>query len=160
MKKAYVIILFSTVMWACGGGSGGGETASEEGSAPGKAAAPTSLAEAEANYKDYKGVGPVSSLELADAIDEAMATKGKEVFDMKCVACHKTEEKFIGPAPKGILDRRTPEWVMNMVLNPEEMVQKDPIAKFLLIEYNLAPMANQSLTEEEARAVLEYFRTL
>jgi hypothetical protein len=48
---------------------------------------------------------------------------------------------------------------MNMILNPEEMVQKDPIAKQLLVEYNGAPMANQNLTEDEARAILEYFRT-
>jgi len=48
---------------------------------------------------------------------------------------------------------------MNMILNPDEMVQKDPIAKALLAEY-LSPMANQNLTEEQARAVLEYFRTL
>ena len=49
---------------------------------------------------------------------------------------------------------------MNMILNPEEMVQKDPLAKELLIEFNGSPMANQNLTQEEARAVLEYFRTL
>jgi hypothetical protein len=49
---------------------------------------------------------------------------------------------------------------MNMILNPEEMIQKDPIAKKLLVESNLAPMANQHLTEAEARKILEYFRTL
>ncbi len=47
-----------------------------------------------------------------------------------------------------------------MILNPEEMVAKDPIAKQLLIEYNGSPMANQSLEQEEARKILEYFRTL
>ena len=70
------------------------------------------------------------------------------------------EKRFIGPSPKGILERRTAAWTMNMILNPEEMVQKDPMAKKLLIEYNGSPMANQNLTEDEARAVLEYFRTL
>jgi hypothetical protein len=40
------------------------------------------------------------------------------------------------------------------------MTFKDPVARELLIEYNGAPMANQSLTEEEARAILEYFRTI
>jgi hypothetical protein len=49
---------------------------------------------------------------------------------------------------------------MNMILNPEKMTQSDPIAKQLLIEANLAPMANQQLTEEQARKILEYFRTL
>ena len=49
---------------------------------------------------------------------------------------------------------------MNMILNPDVMVQEDPIAKKLLMENNGSPMANQNLTNEEARAVLEYFRTL
>ena len=40
------------------------------------------------------------------------------------------------------------------------MTQKDPLAKQLLIEFNGSPMANQGLTEEEARSILEYFRTL
>ena len=73
---------------------------------------------------------------------------------------HKPTKKFIGPAPKGILERRSPEWVMNMILNPEEMIANDPIAKQLLAEANGSPMANQHLTEEQARAVLEYFRTI
>lgn len=109
---------------------------------------------------DNKGIGPVKNLDLPDEIDEAMAAKGKAIFDSKCLACHKPNKKFIGPAPAGVLDRRSPEWVMNMMLNPNEMVLKDPIAKQLLIEHNGSPMANQGLTEEEARQILEYFRTL
>lgn len=107
-----------------------------------------------------KGVGPIKSLTLAAEIDQKMASHGQEVFKKMCTACHRTNKKFIGPSPAGILERRTPEWVMNMILNPDEMVQKDALAKELLIEFNGSPMANQSLSEEEARAVLEYFRTL
>ena len=107
-----------------------------------------------------KGIGPVKSLTLAATIDQAMADKGQEIFKNKCSACHRTNKKFIGPNPTGILEKRSPEWIMNMILNPAEMVQKDPIAKDLLMQYNGSPMANQNLTEEDARAVLEYFRTL
>jgi mono/diheme cytochrome c family protein len=107
-----------------------------------------------------KGIGPINNLELPAEIDQAMAAKGMEVYKTKCMACHKPDKKFIGPAPTGILERRTPEWIMNMILNPEEMTKNDPLAKALLIEFNGSPMANQNLTEEEARQVLEYFRTL
>ncbi len=107
-----------------------------------------------------KGIGPIKSVSLDAEINQEMATKGKEIYTAKCTACHKAEKKFIGPAPKGILERRTPEWVMNMILNPEGMVREDALAKELLVEFNSAPMANQNLTEEEARTVLEYFRTL
>ncbi len=107
-----------------------------------------------------KGVGPITSLELSGEIDQALVTKGEDVYKKMCTACHRAEKKFIGPAPKGILERRSPEWVMNMILNPEKMVKEDQLAKDLLMEFNGSPMANQNLTEEEARAVLEYFRTL
>jgi mono/diheme cytochrome c family protein len=109
---------------------------------------------------DNKGIGPVTSLILNPEIDQAMAVTGKEVYDQMCLACHRIGKKFIGPAPNGILERRTPEWVMNMILNPDQMVKEDPLAKDLLLEFNGSPMANQGLTEEQARAVLEYFRTL
>lgn len=107
-----------------------------------------------------KGVGPIKSVVLDAEIDQAMASLGAEVYKKMCTACHKADKKFIGPAPKGILERRTPEWVMNMILNPEEMVKEDALAKALLIEFNGSPMANQNLSEAEARQVLEYFRTL
>jgi mono/diheme cytochrome c family protein len=107
-----------------------------------------------------KGIGPVTSVTLGAEIDQAMAIKGADIYKKMCTACHKPTKKFIGPAPKDILKRRTPEWIMNIILNPEGMVSKDPLAKKLLMEFNGSPMANQNLTEEEARAVLEYFRTL
>lgn len=107
-----------------------------------------------------KGIGPIKSLTLPATIDQSMAAKGKLLFKNKCSSCHRVNRKFIGPNPTGILKRRSPEWVMNMILNPEEMVKKDPIAKDLLIKFNGSPMANQNLTKEESRQVLEYFRTL
>ena len=107
-----------------------------------------------------KGVGPIKSINIPAEIDQAMATHGKDVFDKMCTACHRAGKKFIGPGPDGIMERRTPEWVMNMILDPEGMVKNDPLARELLIEFNGSPMANQSLSEEDARAVLEYFRTL
>ena len=106
-----------------------------------------------------KGIGPVKALTLGE-IDQTLVEEGKELYEASCTACHKVEKRFIGPSPKGIMERRSPEWVMNMILNPEEMVAKDPIAKQLLIDYNGAPMANQNLTEDQARKILEYFRTL
>jgi mono/diheme cytochrome c family protein len=120
---------------------------------------PASKSNEEVDPISSKGVGPVKSLDLPEQIDQALAAKGEELFKANCTACHKIEKRLVGPALKGITERRTPEWIMNMILNPENMVNEDPIAKQLLAEYS-APMSNQSLTEEEARAILEYFRTL
>jgi len=49
---------------------------------------------------------------------------------------------------------------MNLLLNPTEMLKQDPIAKALLKKYNNVMMLNQNLSEEEARAITEYLRTL
>lgn len=106
-----------------------------------------------------KGVGPIKELTLTSEIDEQLAAKGKGIFDNKCSICHKLDIRFIGPSLAGITEKRSPEWIMNMILNPEEMVQKDPLAKEVLIEFNGAPMANQGLSEDEARSILEYLRT-
>lgn len=107
-----------------------------------------------------KGVGPVKNVTIAATIDQAMAAKGLEVYEKNCTACHKPDKKHIGPAPKDILERRTPEWVMNMIINPDKMVQEDPLARDLLIEFNGSPMSNQGISEDDARAILEYIRTL
>ncbi|MCM4150520.1 cytochrome c [Arenibacter sp. N53] len=109
---------------------------------------------------DNKGVGPIKSVKFADAIDTELAAKGQKTFSTICVACHMAEQRLIGPALKGVFERRSPEWVMNMILNPDGMLKEDPIAKALLKEYNNAIMLNQNLSEDDARAVAEYLRTL
>ena len=107
-----------------------------------------------------KGIGPVSSITLEEGIDSAIVRKGKAIYKEKCTACHKINSKFIGPPLGGILNRRTPEWVMNMILNTDEMLQKDSLAKALFMEFDGQLMVNQNLNEEEAIAILEYFRAL
>ena len=155
------LIFFTSGLISCGGAdSGNSEATAEEAPKSMLSAAPKTLEEAEKDWQSNIGIGPNASFELPAEIDQTMAENGKAVYDTKCTACHKPEKQFIGPAPKGILEKRTPAWVMNMIMNPEEMIQKDPIAKQLLIKFNGTPMANQSLTEVEARSVLEYFRTL
>lgn len=160
MKKSLKIltmIAIATVL-SCGGN----DKKKEESSYGKKAPAPVEnkVPASERIDLSNKGVGPIKSITLDPVIDQAMVAHGLEVYNNMCLACHKVDKKFIGPPPTGILKRRAPEWVMNMILNPEEMVKTDPLAKDLLMEFNGAPMANQGLTEADARAVLEYFRTL
>lgn len=170
MKATLKILTVLTVslFMSCGDGEKK-ENSSTDKSAPIERAAPaekakTSNADATPASKRIdltsKGIGPVKSLNLPAEIDQEMAARGEALYKMNCTACHKAEKKFIGPAPKGVLERRTPEWVMNMILNPDEMTQKDPLAKDLLAEFNGSPMANQHLTETQAREILEFFRTL
>lgn len=154
IRNIVTVVVLSVGIMSCGGGNGDTTTESAEKSKP------ESMLKKKVDPMQDKGVGPISSLTLDAEINTEMAEEGKVIYDKLCTACHKPTERFIGPAPKGILERRTPEWVMNMILNPDQMVKENEQAKKLLMEYNGSPMANQNLTEEEARKVLEYFRTL
>jgi hypothetical protein len=109
---------------------------------------------------DPKGIGKYQNVELTHPLDEKMVATGINVYEVKCASCHKiSDEKLVGPGWKGVTDRRTPEWIMNFVTNTEEMIQKDTAAKNML-EVCLVKMPNQSLTEADARATLEYMRKI
>lgn len=103
------------------------------------------------------GVGPVEEVDLGEGIDQEMAARGEEIFEAKCSACHKMDERYVGPALSGVTERRDPAWIMNMIMNPEEMTKKDPVAKALLAEY-MTQMVYQDVSREETRAILEFFR--
>jgi cytochrome c len=104
-----------------------------------------------------KGIGPVRSVTLGP-IDPAMAEEGRVLFETLCTACHVLDERRIGPALRDVTQKRSPEYIMNMILNPTEMVERHPVAKQLFADHNFAPMANQNLTEDQTRKVLEYLR--
>ena len=109
---------------------------------------------------ENKGVGPIINVILEDKVNISMANSGEKLFNQLCTSCHIINEDYIGPAMSGILDRRSPEWIMNMILNPIQMLEEDPIAIELLEQYDFEYMYNQNLLEEEVREILEYFRLL
>lgn len=144
-------MLLVLTLAACGGAQGDGSQAGAVKDAP---ASETGLTQEQLE----KGIGPVQHVTLTDQIDQTLASKGEEIFNMKCAACHKMDQRYVGPPLGDVVARRTPEFVMNMILNTSEMIEKHPTVKELLAQY-MTPMPNQSLTEEDARAVLEYLRS-
>ena len=104
-----------------------------------------------------QGLGPIRDLQLAD-VDPALAEEGEAAFTTKCSACHKLAERYVGPELGQVLARRRPEFVMNQMLNANEMVARHPVIKGLLAEY-YTPMPVQVTDQAEARAILEYLRS-
>ena len=131
---------------------------SQSGGAPAPAAQSSQDQGGLSAFELEHGIGPVTEVVVLGPVDEGLAATGHEVFEAKCTACHKLGEKYVGPALGEVTTRRSPAYVMNMILNPMEMVERHPVAKQLLAEH-MTFMANQGLTVEEARAVLEYLRT-
>src|SRR5690606_32286947 len=66
------------------------------------------------------GIGPVKQEVVLGEIDAERVALGKSVFEVKCTACHKVGERYIGPDLAGVTQRRSPTYVMNMILNPSE----------------------------------------
>lgn len=96
--------------------------------------------------------------EVRGPVDEAMAARGEKLFrDLGCTACHRLEDRLVGPPLEGVTSRRDYPWFHHMVTNPDSMIRNDSIGKALLAEY-LTPMSNQGVTGEDARALFEYFR--
>ncbi len=139
------------------------------GESPSKSTEATSTAESTetksadpATYDPKRGEGKYTSenLALAEKLDAAMAKTGENVSNVKCTSCHKiTDEKLVGPGWKDVTKRRTPEWLMNFITNPDPMIDKDPEVQAML-ELCLVRMPNQSLTEDDSRAILEYMRQI
>ncbi len=107
------------------------------------------------DFEMTNGIGPVDEEIKIDEIDPELAKEGMRIFDMKCGACHKMDSRYVGPPLGGIMNARTPAYVMNLILNTDEMLEKHPVAKSVSSEYPTR-MTNQQLTREKARAVVEY----
>lgn len=111
------------------------------------------------DFELENGIGPVKEKLTLGEIDLAKASKGEKAFNEKCASCHKLDERYVGPALRDVISRRTPEYIVNMIMNPDEMSKKHPEAKKLLAEY-MTQMPFQNVTKEEALDILEYFRSV
>jgi len=149
IKKTGMLLIATLILMNCGGG---------ENEAVKEAATPKLCPEGLTQEQIKHGIGPIGALTLGPQ-DDVLAAKGAEVFELKCVACHKINERLVGPPLAGVTTKRSPAFIMNMILNPDEMVKKHPEVKAMLAEFYV-PMTFQNVTEDDARAILEYLRTL
>lgn len=150
MNRSALMLAALTALTACGGDAPPANAPS--GSSAVAAGAELSAVEME------QGIGPIRDLQLG-ALDPALVARGEADFTTKCSACHKIDERYVGPPLGEVLDHRRPEFVMNMILNANEMVQKHPVVREMLAQY-YTPMPVQVTDQGEARAILEYLRSV
>ncbi len=148
MKTWYsALLLFVFALAACGGGD-----------SPKQSTAPPAPSPEAQMLAEGKGVGEVKAVELKTPLEAERVSRGKAIYDMKCSACHKLDDKrVVGPGWKDVTKKRKPEWIMNMVTNVEVMLEKDNEAQKLL-ELCLTRMPNQNVSIGDARDVLEFMR--
>lgn len=132
------------IIWACGQNSGNNDL---------KPIGVDTKATASANPK---GVGEIKNVVLNDPLDQDMVKRGRAIYEMKCAACHKLSgARVVGPSWNGLSERRTPEWIMNMITNVDVMLEQDVEAQKLLEEC-LTRMPNQNVSIGDARDILEF----
>src|SRR5699024_8980354 len=72
------------------------------------------------SIRNNKGIGPIDQVDLPNDIDDEMVEAGKVIFNQECASCHRIHESRMGPALGNVLERRSPEFVMNLILNTNE----------------------------------------
>jgi len=160
MRKLIVISLLAIIIYACNNGNSDKQTSSgsvvydpeEEGEK-----IPTPGGDAP-SYDPNRGKGKFTQVDLSNKLDVNLATTGEKIYGVKCSGCHKlTDEKLVGPGWKGVTDRRSSEWIMNFITNTSVMLDSDLVAQAMMATC-LVRMPNQSLSDDEAREVLEFQR--
>ncbi len=89
--------------------------------------------------------------------EEAIAA-GKTVFNANCKQCHKLDQKYTGPALRGITERQTVEWAKNFILNSQAVIATgDEYANELYAEYNNIVMPPHTfLSDDDLNNLLSY----
>lgn len=89
--------------------------------------------------------------------DEAIAA-GKTVFNANCKQCHKLDQKYTGPALRGITDRQSIDWAYSFIKNSQAVIASgDAYANALYKEFNNTMMpSHEFLTDADLGNLLAY----
>jgi mono/diheme cytochrome c family protein len=93
--------------------------------------------------------------------DPAAINAGQALFNANCKACHRVQQKLVGPALAGVYDR-TPsiDWIKSFVKNSSAVIASgEPYAVKLYNEYNKTQMtAFSSFKDEDIMNILAYIK--
>ncbi|MBM3400662.1 MAG: c-type cytochrome [Bacteroidetes bacterium] len=115
--------------------------------------------------------GQIRTLALAAAISlsislkaqfKASAEEGKKLYEANnCGSCHALDRKVVGPALRGVTDRRSEEWLIKWIRNNEAFRKSgDADANALYKEYGGAAMnIYENLSPNQVKHILEYIKT-
>jgi cytochrome c2 len=89
---------------------------------------------------------------------EEAVSAGETLFKANCSTCHKLDQRYTGPALRGVTDRRSIAWATSFIKNSQAMIASgDPQAVAIYKEFNnLAMPAHQFLSDEDVMNLLSY----
>lgn len=102
-----------------------------------------------------------SSYSQEISTEPAAISAGGQIFNANCKACHRVQQKLVGPALAGVQDRAPSiDWIKRFIKNSSAVIASgDEYAVNLYNEYNKTQMtAFTSLKDEEIMNVLAYIK--
>lgn len=104
------------------------------------------------------GTPATTTTAAAPATTGGDATKGKEIFNANCAACHKLDAKMTGPALRDVASRRNKAWLYKWIHNSADLIKSgDADAVKLFNDNGKIPMtAFPQLSEADIDNVLAY----
>jgi hypothetical protein len=105
------------------------------------------------------GWGRFQDFNFSKKINSKKAAAGAILFNHKCSMCHRlTEEVITGPGLKHTTQKHHPSWILNLLTNTSEMLNKDPYLSKSAEVYQ-SRMPDLQINDEEAKSILEFLRT-
>jgi len=94
--------------------------------------------------------------DVSDSEDAIQA--GQALFNANCKTCHKLDQRYTGPALRGVTERRELDWAVNFIINSQLLIQSgDATANALYKEYNNIVMpSHEFLSEDDVMNLLSY----
>jgi mono/diheme cytochrome c family protein len=101
---------------------------------------------------DANAVNP----DVSDSEDAIKA--GQALFNANCKSCHKLDQRYTGPALRGVTERRELDWTIRFITNSQQVIQSgDAAAVALYREYNNIVMpAMDFLSTDQIMNLLSY----
>jgi hypothetical protein len=108
-------------------------------------------------FQYENGIGPIKNKITFNAIDNEKVKLGRILYNNKCKSCHKLSKRFVAPPLLEAVKIRTPEFILNMILNPQEMVKRHPEMMKQFAVYAKV-MTDYNFEIEEAIELLHYLK--
>ena len=86
--------------------------------------------------------------------------EGKNIFTTRCMACHKIDKDFAGPALANVDQRHTTDWIIKFVHSSQTVIKSgDTSAVALFSKFNGTIMPDHpDLTDENIKSIVEYIK--
>jgi len=102
--------------------------------------------------------GEPAPVKEVSSVQENDVANGEKLFKSTCAACHKLEGKLLGPALKGITEKREKDWLISWIKDSPALIKSgDKLANEVFKENFMLPMPpNAHLSDKDITDILAY----